>query len=155
MKTEIQNIAATLKHTFLKNAWHGPSVKETLESLTSEQANKRLPNTHSIIELVAHMTSWRAFVISRLTGNDDFKVSDELNFPNEKNWEKAILDLDESQSQLMAALENFPESRLSDIVPHGEYKYTFYILLHGIIHHDLYHTGQIALIKKSFEKGPS
>lgn len=150
MKTEIQSIIATLKHTFEKNAWHGPAVMEAVEKITAEQSVTRFPNTHSIIELIAHMTSWRLFVTSRLEGNNDYKVTEEMNFPPEKDWKKAIHDLTESQSRLLAALEKFQENKLHEIVPNASHKYSFYIMLHGIIHHDLYHTGQIVLITKSF-----
>jgi hypothetical protein len=112
-------------------------------------ALKRLPNTHSIIELVANMVAWRNFVISRLGGNNDFTVTNELNFPSPSDWEIVLNTLDQSQHELFTAIQQFPEGRLRDLVPHAEHKYTFYTLLHGIIHHDLYHIGQIALVKKS------
>ena len=152
MKNEIQSILSLLKRSFEKNAWHGPTVKEAIEGLTQQQVSTRIQHTHSIIELVAHMTAWRVFVISRLTGNDSFEVTDDLNFPKETDWEKVIQNLFESQVQLLKAVELFPDSRLHEIVPHAEYRYSYYTLLHGIIHHDLYHTGQIMLIRRSLEQ---
>ncbi|HEY3402728.1 MAG TPA: DinB family protein [Ohtaekwangia sp.] len=152
MKTPVQSILSLLRRSFENNAWHGPAVKEAIGGLTQEQVVCRIQHTHSIIELVTHMTSWRSFVISRLTGNDDFEVSDELNFPKESDWQKAVLDLEKSQADLITAVENFPESRLYEVVPHGSYQYSFYTLLHGIIHHDLYHTGQIMLIRRAVEQ---
>ena len=151
MNTEIQNILSLLTKTFEKNAWHGPSVKEVLSDITPEQSLKRLDRTHSIIELVAHMTSWRIFVIRKLEGDIDYKVEDDKNFPAESDWTKALKDLYASQAQLVELVKNFPSVKLSDIVPHGSYKYSYYTLVHGIIHHDLYHIGQIALIKKTFQ----
>jgi uncharacterized damage-inducible protein DinB len=133
-----------------KNAWHGPSVKETLLSITAEQSLRRIHNTHSIIELVAHMVSWRTFGIKKLEGDERYEVNDERNFPAATDWLKTLADLNESQSQLRAALRNFPVTKLFEPVPHGSYQYTFYTLIHGIMHHDLYHIGQIALIKKHF-----
>jgi uncharacterized damage-inducible protein DinB len=146
---EINRIAETLRNTFEKNAWHGPSVKETLKDITAESSAKRLPNTHSIIELVAHMTAWRIFTILKLKGDTSYKVTGELNFPIGMDWKTAIGKLEESQQQMLEALALFPAERLTQVVPHEGYKYTFFTLLHGIIHHDLYHTGQIALIKKA------
>ena len=77
------------------------------------------------------------------------KVGDDQNFPTSKDWVNALNDLFISQDKLLELLKNFPDSRLSEVVSHGSYRYTFFTLLHGIIHHDLYHTGQIALIKKA------
>jgi uncharacterized damage-inducible protein DinB len=148
--TEVQNILKLLTSTFEKNAWHGPSVKQVLGEITSEQAQKKLGHTHSIIELVAHMTSWRIYVIKKLEGESNYEVKEAMNFPIATDWTKTLDDLYLSQLHLVDSLKNFPSSRLSDIVPQSSNSYTFYTLLHGIIHHDLYHIGQIALIKKTF-----
>jgi uncharacterized damage-inducible protein DinB len=149
MKTETEKITKLLHRTFGKGAWHGPSVKETLDKVSTDHAHDRLtPNTHSIIELVAHMTSWRTFVTKRLQGDADFQVSEEMNFPKETTWSKVLDDLEQSQEALLTAVNEFPVDKLGELVPHAEFKYTYYTLLHGIIHHDLYHTGQIALIVK-------
>jgi uncharacterized damage-inducible protein DinB len=150
MKTEIEKLTSLLRKTFNANAWHGPAVKEVLHDVTPELSLKRLNNTHSIIELVTHMTSWRIFVIEKLQGNEQYTVSDELNFPKTTDWVRAVADLDASQSRLLAAIEKFPLEKLSELVPPSDkYKYTYYTLIHGIINHDLYHTGQIMLIKKA------
>jgi len=107
-----------------------------------------LPESHSIIELVAHMTAWRIFVIKKMQGDEVYKVTEEMNFPAAANWPEALQALDKSQAELLATLEAFDSGKLHEIVPHGSYRYSFYTLLHGIIHHDLYHTGQIAIIRK-------
>jgi uncharacterized damage-inducible protein DinB len=147
--SEIHNIISLTSKTFVKGAWHGPTVTEVLDTLTPADGQKRLPNTHSIAELVNHMTAWRVFTVKKLQGDPAYKVTEELNFPVSNDWESAINDLKRSQEQLLAALKAFPEERLTEKVPHTEYNYTFYTLVHGIIHHDLYHLGQIVLINKS------
>ncbi len=147
---EIQNILSLLRSTFEKNAWHGQSVKEVLNDITPIQAFKKLDHTHSIIELAAHMTSWKIFVIKKLEGDVDYHVNEEMNFPMATDWAETLKGLSLSHLQLTESVKNFPTSRLTDVVPHGSYSYTFYALIHGIIHHDLYHIGQIALIKKTF-----
>jgi hypothetical protein len=53
--------------------------------------------------------------------------------------------------KLVAAVATLPDSRLDDIVPGKEQEgahYTFYYMLHGVVQHELYHAGQIALLKK-------
>lgn len=147
-KTEVQRLIDTLSHTFEKNAWHGPAVLEALDGLNAKQANQRLGDSHSILELVAHMTAWRNFVCEKLEGNADYDiVSDEMNFPKGKTWTETLKELKKSQQRLLKTLENTPVERLEEVVPGRPFK--FRIMLHGIIHHDLYHTGQIVLIKKS------
>jgi uncharacterized damage-inducible protein DinB len=148
--TEVHRIVATMRHTFEKNAWHGPSVKETLQGITAETARNRYNNTHSIIELVAHMTAWRTFTFRKLQGDTSYQVNDALNFPVVNDWALVVNELEDSQNKLLESVAELPEEKLSDTVPHEGNIYTFYTLLHGIIHHDLYHTGQIAILKKSF-----
>jgi uncharacterized damage-inducible protein DinB len=146
MRSEIQRIINTLKHTFEKDAWHGPSVKEVLSDVNEDKIHNRIGNGNSIIELVSHMTAWRNFVIEKLQGNASFEISDEQNFPKGKDWNAALTELNKSQADLISALEKTPDEKLQEIVPGRKFK--FYVMLHGIIHHDLYHTGQIVLLKK-------
>lgn len=145
MKSEIQNIINTLKHTFEKNAWHGPSVLEVLEGVNESNAIKRLGASHSIIELVAHMTAWRNYVVEKLNGNDSFELMDDENFPDHTNWQVVVTLLKENQQKLLDALAKTPTEKLNEKVPGREFK--FYVMLHGIIHHDIYHIGQIQLLK--------
>ena len=149
MKTEKEKILSLLQRTYEKGAWHGPSVKEVLEKVSAESVFNKLPNTHSIIELVMHMSTWRIFVTKKLEGDDAYKVSDEQNFRSDANWTKAVHELEESQQSLISAISNFPEEKLSSLVPQVSDKYTYYTLIHGVIHHDLYHAGQIMLINKA------
>ncbi|HMP98341.1 MAG TPA: DinB family protein [Cyclobacteriaceae bacterium] len=144
--SQIRKIINTLKHTYEKNAWHGPAVMETLAGIDAKDAQKKVGDSHSIIELVAHMTAWRNYVTEKLKGNASFELSDEQNFPKVKNWSEALKQLAQSQQELIQALEATPDERLNEKVPNREFK--FYTMLQGIIHHDLYHLGQIQLMKK-------
>ena len=146
--SEIQNIVKLLQRTFEKQPWHGPSVKDVLSKIDASDANNRVGNTHSIAELVGHMTAWRTFTAKKLIGDHSYKVAEHLNFPIPSDWATVLEELETSQTQLIEAIQNFPAEKLSELVPHGEYRYTYYTLLHGIIHHDLYHLGQIMLIHK-------
>jgi uncharacterized damage-inducible protein DinB len=146
MKSEIQNIINTLTHTFEKNAWHGPAVLEVLEGVNEANAMNRIENSHSIIQLVAHMTAWRNYVVEKLNGNDTFELTDDENFSDQNNWQFVLTQLKESQQKLLDALAKTPAEKLNEKVPGREFK--FFVMLHGIIHHDIYHIGQIQLLKK-------
>lgn len=153
MKNEVQKIISLLNRTFEKNAWYGPSITEVLTGITQDLAQKRLPHTHSIVELVNHMTSWRLFVIKKLEGDFHFKIDEQSNFPSDTDWNSSLEKLHTSQRQLLQLLDSFDPVALSEKVPHEGYQYSYFTLLHGIIHHDVYHLGQIALIKKTFTSG--
>lgn len=141
-------LVKTLEETYNGDAWHGPTIKKVLSDIRSENAGWRIGNSHSIIEIVQHMTAWRSFVVHKLRGDKDFDISDETNFPKGNDWNKAIAEFDEIQGQLLKAIASFDKEKLSDLVPNR--KYSFNKLLHGIVHHDLYHLGQITMIIRQF-----
>lgn len=149
MPTEIDHIITLLERTFEANAWHGPSVKEAIQGMTEAESHTRLPNTHSIIELVGHMAAWRKYVVRKVLGDSSYTVSDEANFPSGKNWAEIAQHLKESQEELVNVLRQFPLQDIFSQVAGVTQPLTYYTLLHGIIQHDLYHAGQIVLIRKS------
>jgi hypothetical protein len=66
------------------------------------------------------------------------------------NWKKTLAALRTAQNDLHRAISALPESRLKKVVP-GK-RYSLYFMLHGLVQHDLYHAGQIALVKKAGTK---
>jgi len=145
---ETVSIAELLQNVFERDPWHGPSVKAVLQDITPAQALQKLPNSNSIIELVNHMTVWRKSVACHLEGKP-FTVSEDLNFVSSTDWELAVRDLEKSQQALLDALESFPSKKLNQIIPGTNLRHTFYTVIHGVIHHDVYHLGQIVLTKKN------
>lgn len=145
--TEIPRIVKIVKAAYDGDAWHGPNIKSVLAKVDPKDKDARVGKGHSIIELVGHMAVWRKFAIEQISGNKDFKVTDEMNFPTLTEWETALQTLEQTQIQLINALSKLAEGELGDEV--ATRKYSIYTLLHGIIHHDLYHLGQIVMIQKS------
>jgi len=145
-----QGIIELLRRTFDGAAWHGPAVMETLRKVSSDQLGQRVGNSHSLIEIVEHMTAWRRFTIEKLRGNTTFDVNDAANFPrvepNEESWTITLQQFEDSQIMLLELLEQTNDSLLEQTVEGRNY--SFYVLLHGIIHHDVYHLGQIMLLMK-------
>ncbi|TAE32568.1 MAG: DinB family protein [Cytophagales bacterium] len=140
-----------------EEAWHGPSLAEVIRGVTPDMAGKRItPNTHSIAELVFHMTSWRIFCVKKMQGDGTFDIlTPEKNFgqfPADKiddfEWEALQMELSLSQEELINELDKRDDDEfLEDIVPGRDY--TYYDLLHGIVNHDTYHAGQISILKKA------
>lgn len=148
MNKEIERIIHLLEQTYQGNPWYGPSIKEITNQISCVVCLVRLPHTHSIIEIVSHMTAWRKFTIERLEQNDLYEITDETNFPILTQWSAAVTGLHQTQEKLIKVLQKITDARLNDTVPNRPY--TFYTLLHGIIQHDVYHLGQLALIKKRY-----
>ncbi|HKT24575.1 MAG TPA: DinB family protein [Terriglobales bacterium] len=134
-------------------AWHGLALKPLLKSVTVEQA-ARVPNTgaHSILQLVLHIAYWEEVVLRRLNGE---VVEAPLNTPHDwppnrkltnSEWQAALNRLENSHLALRRAIESVTDDKLKQIVPKRDHDN--YTLLHGIIQHCVYHSGQIALVKK-------
>ncbi|MBO9612247.1 putative damage-inducible protein DinB [Dyadobacter sp. BE34] len=155
-KEEILRIIDVLNDTYeSEEAWYGPSVVEALRDVTPKIAEARLSsNTHSIAEIVYHMTTWRIFAVRKLQGDAEFDIKtqdkDWKKFPvvDEFEWEAIQMELSLSQEELVSELEKIEDdSFLEEFVPGRDYSY--YTLIHGVIQHDVYHAGQIGLIKKA------
>lgn len=149
--TAILRIISMLQNTFAGAPWHGPAIMDILPNLTLEQVCYRLSNTHNAAELVAHICTWREFVIQKLNGNEAFDVTHELDFPvinhiTEEEWQALLDRLQRSQQHLLDKLAHYTDEKLSEQVSARDH--TFDYMLHGIIHHDLYYLGQIVLLSK-------
>jgi uncharacterized damage-inducible protein DinB len=152
--TEIERILDQLKRAFEGNAWHGPSVREALAGVTAAHAHARpLANAHSIWELVQHIAVWEDVGRRRLEGDRaQIEISSPVDWPpagdtSEAAWEQAKAALNRGHDALREALTQVPESRLDESILEG--MSTVYVTLHGVIQHDLYHAGQIAMLKKA------
>jgi uncharacterized damage-inducible protein DinB len=152
--TEPARLADQIRRAFDGDAWHGDSVLELLNGVNAATAAAHpIPNAHSIWELVLHVMAWDD-AVRRRTGGAAVTLSDEENFPavkdtSEAAWRKALDHVTQEHNELVNAVKAFPESRLSEKVP-GKTQdyYTFYYMFSGIVQHELYHAGQIALLKK-------
>jgi len=147
-------IADQLRRAFDGDAWHGDSVFEILQGVTATHAAARpIKNAHTIWELVLHIAAWDNAVLRRL-GGVAVELSDAQNFPpvkdaSETAWRKALAEVRRVHEELVKAVSVLPDSQLDEMVPGKEgAHYTFYYILHGVAQHELYHAGQIALLKK-------
>ena len=149
--SETALIAEQLRRAFEGDAWHGPALLELLEDVDAATAAARsVPGAHSIWELVLHVAVWDAAALRRLAGEKS-EPTGLANFPyvpkpTEAAWRKAIAHTKRTHDVLVKTVAASPESRLRDRVP-GK-RYDFYFMLHGVVQHELYHAGQIALLKK-------
>ena len=153
-RSEATRIADQLRRAFAGDAWHGESLFEILNGVTAAQAAARpIKNAHTIWELVLHIAAWDNAVLRRL-GGVAVELSDTQNFPtvtdtSETAWRKALAEVQRVHDELVEAVSVLSDSRLDEIVPGKEgAHYTFYYMLHGVVQHELYHAGQIALLKK-------
>ncbi len=149
-----QTLIERLEMAFEKKAWHGPNLRGTLRKLTPEEAAWR-PGSgrHNIWELVMHCAYWKYAVRRQLTGEK------RGSFPAEgSNWFKRPLVLTKEawhedlqlliaqHRELLAVVDAVKDKDLT--LRPGTSKYTRAFLIDGAAAHDLYHAGQIQLIKR-------
>jgi uncharacterized damage-inducible protein DinB len=148
---EIGRIADLLRRAHQGDAWHGPSLTEALDGVTAAKAAARpLAAAHSIWEIVLHVAAWEEIVRLTVTHGKVGDVTDERDWPpvkdtSEAAWANARAGLDRSLERLEQALTEMVDANLERKTSRGT---SWYRLLHGLVHHALYHAGQISLLKK-------
>lgn len=154
MDTEAARIKKLLERNWTGPMWHGGTLMEILKGISWHTAFAKPENaSHNIYEYVEHMNTWRRFTIEQLKGNSSFtiEINSAEDWPSdyeatESNWQMALQDLESNQNALISGVENITDDKLDELVPGRKFKW--YALLHGIIHHDIYHSAQISLLKK-------
>ena len=150
---EIKRLEEQLKRALEGEAWHGPSVLESLAGVSAvDAAAHPISGAHSIWEIVLHLTTDYGLVLRRLSG-DGRQLTPEEAWPpcpavTEENWRKATQDLTKLNQELRQAVHAFPGARLDEPLV-SEVPYTAYTQFIGITQHSLYHAGQIALLKRA------
>ena len=149
---EMERIVDQLQRAFDGRAWHGPPLMALLSDVDAEQVTARpLKERHTIWELVLHINAWRNKVRRVLGGEEMESLPEEEDWPpvddtSKRAWADAVDELKRVHNDLLEAVSGFSESRLDETVPGASY--SFHNMLHGLVQHDLYHAGQIAILKK-------
>lgn len=153
--SETARLADQIRRAYEGDAWHVDSVLELLADVNATTAAAHpIKNAHSIWELVLHIAAWDGAVLRR-TGGVAVTLSDKQNFPAVKDtreaaWSEAIEHARHAHNELVKAVAAFPDSRLREQVPgKTQSYYDFFYMFSGIVQHEIYHAGQIALLKKA------
>ncbi|HTZ99471.1 MAG TPA: DinB family protein [Candidatus Aquilonibacter sp.] len=150
--SEVRRILDQMDRAFSGDAWHGPPLMRLLEGVSAEDASKHaVPGAHSIWELVHHIGAWNSIVQHRLLG-ETVEVTTQRDWPpvwevSDPAWKRAIENLIESRARLRQVAAHLREDQLDEKI--GATTVSRYEILHGVIQHDLYHAGQIAVLRKA------
>jgi len=153
-KDELQALLRAMEEAFERKAWHGPNLRGAIRGLSAADAAWRpAEDRHSIWELVVHAAYWKYAVRRRLTGDKRgsfgpkgsnwFKRPD---VPSEAGWRDDVGLLVAEHRQLMEAAGAINPRRLH--APARGTRQSPATLLRGIAFHDVYHAGQIQLLKR-------
>jgi uncharacterized damage-inducible protein DinB len=149
---EIERIRDQFRRGWDGDAWHGTPIRQMLSDVSAPKAHARpIPDSHTIAEIVLHLAYWKAAARERMAGARVLPSHDEQ-WPaagegGESAWQDALSLLETRHQALMEALAQLHDEQLSN--PIAGKDYDVYVLLHGILQHELYHAGQIALLKRA------
>ena len=149
--SESKRISNLYQSIYNGNRWLEVNLDNTLKNVTAEQAYRKInPNLNTIWEIVNHLIQWRRNILERMQG--EVIITPDHNYfvpvldPSEAAWEQSLQTLAKSQDSWNAFFENFNDEDLSKIYVNNGH--TYYEHIHGIIQHDVYHLGQIVILKK-------
>jgi len=138
--------------------WHGPSLKNILDGISAEQAARRPgADAHSIWEIVLHMTGWKREVTRRAQGHAATEPPDgdwpAIGDVSEPRWRDAREAHFRAQRDLVELVRTLSPLQLDEVVKGNTAAYSgagvpLRTNLIGLLQHDVYHAGQIALLKK-------
>ncbi|MFZ9005054.1 MAG: DinB family protein [Robiginitalea sp.] len=146
-----------MKEIQLGKPWVGPTYEQTLDKIDASQVFRRpLDNLHSVAEIISHLTFWRMETLLKIKYGTGSKTDDcEENWlPTDQlqalGWKKLKSDYDRSLTLLIELLQDKEDDFLTreyyDPDFGGLFPYEF--VLTGMVHHDIYHLGQLGLIVK-------
>jgi uncharacterized damage-inducible protein DinB len=163
---EAERLVVMLDEAYRGPAWHGPSLRSSLRGVTPEEAAWRpAPGQHNIWELVVHTAYWKYAVRRRLLGRaqDDFGEKGRDWFNREfttspegsdksgaKAWRRDLDLLARSHQELRRAALALRDRQLDRRSP--GHRQTPRRMLAGTAMHDVYHAGQIRLLRRLVEK---
>jgi hypothetical protein len=151
---DIEHLLALLDEAYSRAAWHGPNLRGSIRGLTAHEAAWRPgPGRHNVWEIVVHAAYWKYAVKRRLIGEKRglFSVQGSNWFArptdrSEKAWRADMKLLDREHQLLREAVSSLDPENLDR--PAKGSKSIARRLIAGIAFHDVYHAGQIQLIKK-------
>ncbi|MBF4493451.1 DinB family protein [Flavobacterium sp. JLP] len=149
--SESKRISNLYQSIYNGNPWLEVTLAHTLENVTAAQAYRKVnPNLNTIWEIVNHLIQWRRNILRRVQGETVLTPDHNYFVPvldsSEAAWEQSIQNLAKSQELWNAFFEDFDDADLDKIYVNNGH--TFYEHIHGIIQHDVYHLGQIVILKK-------
>ena len=156
MTREMERLEDQLRCSFEGESWHGPAVLEVLAGVGADQAAARpIAGGHCIWELVLHLAGTYRLVLRRL-GGDGAQLLPEDDWPplpavTPENWRDTVELLRQLNLDLRHAVRDFAPNRLDEPLV-AEPPYTAYTQFIGITQHDLYHAGQIVLLKRALSQ---
>ena len=154
--TASESLKQELENVLTGEPWYGRPVYSIIEQVSFEAAyEKPGSSVHSIAGIVLHMISWTEEVIDRMNGMAAQMPSSgnwpDPGTPDEQKWQNYVHDLKLVNVNLIGVIQDFPEEQWNELINDtrgSEPVTTYKALIEGFIQHQVYHSGQIALLTR-------
>jgi hypothetical protein len=155
MPSEMRALLAVLDQAYDHKSWHGTNLRGSLRGLALDTLTFRPgAGRHNIWELAVHAAYWKYAVARQLAGEKrghfPIKGSNFFERPQDagdKAWRHDLALLDDCHRHLREVVAHFPASRLHESRG-ARGTWTAAEMISGAAAHDLYHAGQIQLLKR-------
>ena len=142
--TALSVLLGALDNAFDKRSWHGANLTGALRGVSAAQAAKRMPGRKCVWEQLLHAAYWKHRVLTKLAGPTRFGRRGSNwpimpTTPDEAAWRADVAMLREIHRDLRDAVSRLPPAKLD-----GRTVW----LIHGAAAHDVYHAGQIKLLRR-------
>jgi uncharacterized damage-inducible protein DinB len=143
---ETQRIADSYRAATIKGAWYGPTLAEMLAGISPELAMMApVPGAHSIAALLQHLLLWNERIRNTSDSHPMPRWEAEKEWAEPPiPWNELVTRWNQSRDLLEEKIRSFPVVDLAKHVPGRSYPYE--TMLHGIVQHAIYHSGQIAMV---------
>lgn len=153
-RADLKILMRLVEESYVKKAWHGPNLRGSIRGITLEEAAWRpTPDRHNIWEIVVHCAYWKYVVRRRILGEKmgSFPLKGSNWFKRPVVFTPAALSQDiallqETHKTMVEAIQSLEPSMLSRIPKNS--KVSTEAIIRGIASHDVYHAGQIQLLKR-------
>lgn len=152
MNKNIDKLIFQLENAFSGTPYFGTPVIKIIEQISFDKANNAINEGHSIAQILAHILVWRNLVIDQINGSDahDIELGSDKDWPkiiinSEEEWLSLVDEIKQSQIRIIELLKAKDDSWLVTKLNGKVFSYNF--MLKGIIQHDIYHIGQVNLLK--------
>lgn len=156
MAAQVERLLGVLDRAYDRKSWHGTNLRGSVRGMNAAAAAWRpAPGRHNAWEVAVHAAYWKYAVWRRLTGaprgsfplaGSDWFQRPEPGAATEAAWKADLELLAAMHRQLREAVAVLDPAALDR--PAGGGRTTVFDLVAGAAAHDLYHAGQIQLLKR-------
>lgn len=154
---EVAHLLQEYNETMTGRACYGDPVWKILDGIDAQcAAAEIIPGVHTIWQLVMHMAFWEEVGMRRFTARLTPEEEESGNFrptpaPDAEAWQRTLESFRSSNDEFRTALARIDPAQLHEKTPGGEHSFRWEV--DGVVQHHIYHAGQIAILKKTFQAG--